>query len=116
MPGAAGSNPATQTLYGVNHAQTISLFPQVYCRALFNFVCYRFVDSAKHSDLLIPWEGALKGPRKPLLNPLQRKDSTREERKRFILKSASGGFGYGSRIKPKITLAPVPSLDKPEKK
>jgi hypothetical protein len=54
----------------------------------------------------------LKGPKKPLLNPLQRKDSTPEERKRFILKSASGGFGYGSRVKPKITLAPVPSLEK----
>lgn len=58
----------------------------------------------------------MKGPRKPLRNPLQRENATLEEKKRFILKSAGNGFANGSRVKPKITLAPVPSLEKPEGK
>lgn len=110
-----GSSPTPGTI-GVNYAATISFLPQIYHRHLRIFVCVGDSDGGKHNHVLIPWEGELKGPKKPLLNPLQRTDSTPEERKRFILKSAGGGFGYGSRPKPKVTLAPVPSLEKPEKK
>lgn len=55
------------------------------------------------------------GKKKPKLNPFQRETSTSEARKRFMMKCLSGGFGDHARIKPKITLAPVPSLNKPEK-
>ena len=58
----------------------------------------------------------MKKPRKPLLNPMQRPDATLEQKKRFVLRSASGGGGYGTRKAPKVSLAPVPSLEKPEKK
>lgn len=51
-----------------------------------------------------------KGRKKKLVNALQNEKSTAEERKRFILKCASGGFARGGPNKTKITLAPVSFL------
>lgn len=51
-----------------------------------------------------------KGGRKLPKNALQNENATPEQRKRFILKCASGGFARGNNNKPKVTLAPVPSL------
>lgn len=43
-------------------------------------------------------------------NVLQSEKSTLEERKRFILKCASGGFAHGGPRKNKVSLAPVSFL------
>lgn len=48
-----------------------------------------------------------KGSSKRPKNALQSEKSTAEDRKRFILKCASGGFARGGPNKNKVTLAPL---------
>ena len=50
------------------------------------------------------------GSKKRPKNALQNETSTAEDRKRFILKCASGGFARGGPAKNKVSLAPVSFL------